>query len=27
MEALMNYGQLPERDDINDEMNADELPE
>jgi hypothetical protein len=27
MEALMNYGQLPEPDDINDEMNEDELPE
>jgi hypothetical protein len=27
MEALMNYGQLPESSDINDEMNEDELPE
>jgi hypothetical protein len=27
MEALMNYGQLPEPSDINDEMNEDELPE
>ena len=27
MEALMNYGQLPELSDINDEMNEDELPE
>ena len=27
MEALMNYGQLPEPDDINDEMNEHELPE
>jgi hypothetical protein len=27
MEALMNYGQLPESSDIQDEMNDDELPE
>jgi hypothetical protein len=27
MEALMNYGQLPESSDINDEMNDHELPE
>jgi hypothetical protein len=27
MEALMNYGQLPESSDIQDEMNNDELPE
>jgi hypothetical protein len=27
MEALMNFGQLPELSDINDEMNEDELPE
>ncbi len=27
MEALMNYGQLPELTDINDEINEDELPE
>ena len=27
MEALMNYGQLPESSDINDEINEDELPE
>jgi len=27
MEALMNFGQLPEPDDINDELNENELPE
>jgi hypothetical protein len=27
MEALMNYGQLPESSDINDDMNDNELPE
>jgi hypothetical protein len=27
MEALMNYGQLPESSDINDELNDNELPE
>jgi hypothetical protein len=27
MEALMNFGQLPESSDINDEMNDNELPE
>jgi len=27
MEALMNYGQLPESSDINDELNENELPE
>jgi hypothetical protein len=27
MEALMNYGQLPESSDINDDLNEDELPE
>jgi hypothetical protein len=27
MEALMNYGQLPESADINDELNQEELPE
>ena len=27
MEALMNYGQLPESSDINDELIDNELPE
>ena len=27
MEALMNYGQLPESSDINDDLNDNELPE
>jgi hypothetical protein len=27
MEALMNFGQLPDPDDINDELNENELPE
>ena len=27
MEALMNYGQLPESSDIDDDLNDNELPE
>jgi hypothetical protein len=27
MEALMNFGQLPESSDINDKLNENELPE
>jgi hypothetical protein len=27
MEALMNYGQLPEPSDIDDDLNDNELPE
>jgi hypothetical protein len=27
MEALMNFGQLPESYDINDKLNENELPE
>ena len=27
IEALINYGQLPESSDINDELNDNELPE
>ena len=27
MEALMNYGQLPESSEIDDDLNDNELPE